>query len=688
MDILKALAKAAELVTLVRRDDKKSLNDIYHNQAKHFKAKRKSDRIQTVTDKNMILFEAEFGRLDFSSKNASKLKQDKFLLAREAPRVVKAMVQYYQHRSISSPLLVRIFNRNFINFYFNKQHTNKEQIQIKAIQVRKMLKCKLWNDTFCSDKACTTKTDKSEKKNSTKGRATINYLLTQLTRVGSKTAVKLCESGFDTFDKIKTADHGRLASICKKKADFVARMQAEAASVPVVEYVTVEQVLPLHKSLATIKVGVKLKEVDKTLHPGSFRMYISTFQKDGLLFQRKVQRKLAKGAHNERAKHENGDKEANTLEYQYVIEKEKCTTIPNTYGQSRISIQLVHENFVGHDIYQEKTILFQGHRQLTTKKKGGDDEVPKRTPKTSKKQPTHDSHKRKKKKREPVLLSEIHSKESRSSNKISGGNRTTSKAVLSNNNKTEGLFDDLPDSVFSNINVDSGIKEIKFKHPARGTFAQFAYGKTGDSQNDTYKDFAEPYSNAEGATNKLEMYPRKHSEGTTKSSWTDEQYASYDNNSIAAGQRHNKYINKPRKKPRTEIRNRNHTLTNEQVQLADGAYDASNDEIFHTEVANDFVFTNCNAGRGTVRNFRMQMPNGHGNYFPQVEISDGQQLLYPNYGHEQDQGYQAQMHGNTNDYQQLMHPVFSPPVHHDQNTHTAYSHGRLVKRISFEDAFS
>ena len=117
MDILKALAKAAELVTLLRRDDKKALNYIYHNQAKHFKAKRKSDRIQKVTDKNMILFEAEFGRLEFSSKNASKLKQDKYLLARESPRIVKAMIQYYQHRNISSPLLVRITNTKFYHFF-------------------------------------------------------------------------------------------------------------------------------------------------------------------------------------------------------------------------------------------------------------------------------------------------------------------------------------------------------------------------------------------------------------------------------------------------------------------------------------------------------------------------------------------------------------------------------------------
>ena len=87
----------------------------------------------------------------------------------------------------------------------------------------------------------------------------------------------------------------------------------------------------------------------------------------------------------------------NIVVYEYVIEKEKCTTITNTYGQSRISIQLVHENFVGNDIYQEKTILFEGHKQFSSNKKGTNDQKSKKTPKTEKKKPKHDSHKRKKK---------------------------------------------------------------------------------------------------------------------------------------------------------------------------------------------------------------------------------------------------------------------------------------------------
>ena len=168
--------------------------------------------------------------------------------------------------------------------------------------------------------------------------------------------------------------------------------------------------------------------------------------------------------------------------------------------------------------------------------------------------------------------------------------------------------------MFSDINVDSSIKKIKLKHAARDTFAQFAYGKANESQNDTHKDFAEPYIKAEGPPTNLKSIPVNTARellshlGSVNSTLHMTTIAL-----LQARATINTLIN--HEKTAHRDRNRNHMLTTEQVQLPDGAYDESNDQIFHTEVANDLVFTNCNADRGIVRNFRMQMPNGHGNHF-------------------------------------------------------------------------
>ena len=64
------------------------------------------------------------------------------------------------------------------------------------------------------------------------------------------------------------------------------------------------------------------------------------------------------------AKDEKLNEGGNAFVYEYVIEKEKCTTIANTYGQSRISIQLVHENFVGNDIYRRKPFCLKATKNL------------------------------------------------------------------------------------------------------------------------------------------------------------------------------------------------------------------------------------------------------------------------------------------------------------------------------------
>ena len=317
-------------------------------------------------------------------------------------------------------------------------------------------------------------------------------------------------------------------------------------------------------------------------------------------------------------------------------------------------------------------------------------------------------HKRKKKKCEPLLLSQIHSRESRSSDKISGDKRSASKVILSNNNQTEDLFGDLPDSVFSNISTDGDIKKLNFANPRRDTFAQFEYSKTNKSQNDTNKDFAEPCTEGKEVMNNLEIHPQENHKRGTMTSWINEQSAFHDCNGVAAGESVIEYLDKPPKKPRTELKNRNYDTillpnkhgqstggaygaSNNEMLQTDGAYDASNNNLFPIGVANNVNFTNCIGNTGKVKPSTMQSPNVHGGYFSQVQVSDNQHNFYPHYGNEQMQDQQAQRRHNcmnTNNYQHTTHPVVSPRMHHEQEIRTGYSHGRHVKRISFEDAFS
>ena len=73
-------------------------------------------------------------------------------------------------------------------------------------------------------------------------------------------------------------------------------------------------------------------------------------------------------------------------------------------------------------------------------------------------------------------------------------------------------------------------------------------------------------------------------------SWINEQSAFHDPNSVTAGERVIEYLDKPPKKPRTELKNRNYNtilLPNNQGQLTGGAYGASNNEIIQTDGAYD-----------------------------------------------------------------------------------------------------
>ena len=178
-------------------------------------------------------------------------------------------------------------------------------------------------------------------------------MLTQLTKIGAKAALKLSSAGFDTFDKIKNASVDQLQSAYNKNTDFILRLKTEANLVPKVELVDVEQLTPLKTGIATIKITVKLHKTDTEAFPGLFRLYISSLKTDGLLYQRKLI------LNDEGQAMINDD---STLVYAYDIQKKTCETIANTYGQSRILIQLVHEKFLGNDVCKEKVILFKGHK--------------------------------------------------------------------------------------------------------------------------------------------------------------------------------------------------------------------------------------------------------------------------------------------------------------------------------------
>ena len=135
--------------------------------------------------------------------------------------------------------------------------------------------------------------------------------------------------------------------------------------------------------------------------------------------------------------------------------------------------------------------MFEGHKKFATNTKVGNDQTSKKTPKTNKKKPTQDRTNERKRNAShcyyPKFIQESLDHQIRFLIK-----RSASKVILSNNNQTEDLFGDLPDSVFSNIKVDDDIKKVNFANPRRDTFAQFEYDKTKGSQNDTNKDFAEP----------------------------------------------------------------------------------------------------------------------------------------------------------------------------------------------------
>ena len=191
-------------------------------------------------------------------------------------------------------------------------------------------------------------------------------------------------------------------------------------------------------------------------------------------------------------------------------------------------------------------------------------------------------------------------------------------------------------------------------------------------------------------------------------SWINEQRAFHNPNSVTVGERVIEYLEKRPKKPRTELKNRNYNTilrSNNQGQLTggaygvpnneiiqtDGAYDTPDNKLFPIEAVNNFNFTDCNGNTSKVKPFTMQSPNVHGSYFSHVEVSDKQQLLYSHYGNEQWQDQQAQWRHNRiniNNDQHRMDPVVSPPIYNEQEIRTGNSHGRHVKRISFEDAFS
>ena len=77
-----------------------------------------------------------------------------------------------------------------------------------------------------------------------------------------------------------------LQKVCRKKTEFILRLKHEAALVPRADIVSIEQITPLKKNVAKVKITIKIHETNQETFPGAFRLY--AFKSDGLLYQRKL----------------------------------------------------------------------------------------------------------------------------------------------------------------------------------------------------------------------------------------------------------------------------------------------------------------------------------------------------------------------------------------------------------------
>ena len=308
-DILMSIAACDEFSSLaIRQGEKKILNKIYQESAR-YKAKRKSDRVKTTQLKLFLLFETVFGHIDLKTGDVRtrRLMEDRQKLVKQSQRIVEAMIDYFRHKSIRSPL------------YAN------------AIVVKKMLKTSLWGDYRDYPKQHF-------------------HLLTQVDRVGHKTALKFDQAGYGTFRTVLAADVDTIVGNIGGKVgpNLVNAVQEEARKMISVRTFTIAQPLPLHPTKARLNVSVDVENVT----PGTLKLFVvSSHPTKGLLFERKIEK-------------------SGVSEFTVGIGLEDIVSDKNVHRAGTVAISLVHKKFIGEDRHAQFKVKFTGHKILLSPENG------------------------------------------------------------------------------------------------------------------------------------------------------------------------------------------------------------------------------------------------------------------------------------------------------------------------------
>ena len=317
-DILVRLGSCAQFFELsIRMGEKGILNAFNKNSEVVFKLAHK---VGSLSDKLLLLYDSAFSGLDdldSAKKVGTRLREDKIKLMNESKRIVDAMIEHYKHRSVKSPLLANV------------------------MILKKMVKHNLWNDYKHTRNAPSAKRS--------------FRLLQQLEKVGAKTALKLHNANLSTFESIAEANVETIAKVIKCKPERAIKLSKEAASVPRVVSLTVEQIeneASLSDTTASLQIVCQADNVGSGagLHPFHLFVLCPASEKGNIYDMRihDVEKKI----------------------FTVHVPKNKVVDDPHTQGLATLRIAIIHKTFLGHDEEKRITIKFKGHRRLVGKTEG------------------------------------------------------------------------------------------------------------------------------------------------------------------------------------------------------------------------------------------------------------------------------------------------------------------------------